>query len=64
MILSEVLTAGDKMTLVNIKASKKKKTNPKASKTTKLGSFIDMFGGIAGYPGPGDDGSVNATTTY
>lgn len=64
MILSEVLAAGDKMTLVNIKAAKKKKQNPKKSKTTKLGSFIDIFGGIAGYPGLGDDGSVTTSATY
>ncbi len=34
------------------KAVKKKKNNPKDSKTTKLGSFIDTFGGMAGYQNP------------
>lgn len=31
------------------KALKKKRTNPQASKTDRLSSFIDVFGGMAGY---------------
>lgn len=49
MKIYEVL-ASDKMVPIMLSAKKRKKNNPKRSKTTRLGSFIDMFGGMAGYP--------------
>lgn len=62
MTVNEVL-AGDKLVLVKIVAAKKKKANPLKSKTTKMNSFIDVFGGMAGIDAPGQDGSVNPTAT-
>ncbi len=56
MKINEVLP-DDRLTLVNIKALKKKKNNPKPSKTTKMNSFIDVFGGMAGYGGPDKEGT-------
>lgn len=51
MKLCEVMqTANDKRIEIIFRAVKKKKNNPKKSKTTKLDSFIDTFGGMAGYP--------------
>ncbi len=55
MKVYEVL-AQDKLTGVMFKAIKKKKNNPKKSKTTEIGSFIDVFGGLAGYDTPGEVG--------
>ena len=60
MKVNEVLAA-DKLIGVKFKAKKKKKNNPKASKTTRFNSFIDVFGGMAGYDKPGSGGSVNPT---
>jgi len=54
--VNEVL-ADDKLTLVNIIALRKKKNNPKPSKTTKMNSFIDVFGGMAGYGQPDKAGT-------
>lgn len=54
MKVHEVLAA-DKLILVKFVAIKKKKNNPIKSKTTKIGSFIDVFGGMAGYPSRGSD---------
>ncbi len=51
MKVNEILTKS-KLDLVKIIAHKKKKNNPIPSKTTKLTSFIDIFGGIGGYPSP------------
>lgn len=57
MKLCEVMqSAKDKKTEVMFKSAKKKKNNPKESKTTKLGSFIDTFGGMGGYPTGGEVG--------
>jgi len=58
MKINEVL-ADDKLTIVKLKATKKKKNNPKKSKTTKIGSFIDVFGGMSGIGAPGSGGDVN-----
>lgn len=55
MKVCEVL-ASDKLISVMFKAIKRKKNNPKKSKTTKLGSFIDVFGGMAGYATSDSDG--------
>lgn len=60
MKVNEVLAA-DKLTLVKFKALKKKKSNPKASKTTRMNTFIDVFGGMAGLDGTDGAGSVNPT---
>jgi len=57
-LLCEV-SAEDKIILVKIGAAKKRKNNPKKSKTTKMNSFIDVFGGMVGTPAPGSDGSVD-----
>ena len=62
MKVCEVL-ASDKLISVMFKAIKRKKNNPKKSKTTKLDSFIDVFGGMAGYDSPSGKGSVNPTTS-
>jgi hypothetical protein len=59
-ILNET-SASDKLTLVNFKALKKKKNNPKKSKTTRKNTFIDVFGGMAGLDAPGGGGSINPT---
>jgi len=65
MKLCEVMQSPeDKLTAVKFKAAKKKKNNPKASKTTKAGSFIDVFSGMAGYDSPGGKGSVNPSAGY
>ena len=50
MLLEVMRAAKDKRTEALLKASKRKKNNPKNSKTTKLNSFIDVFGGMADYP--------------
>jgi len=63
MKLSEVLSADDKLTLVKFKTTKKKKNNPIKSKTTKMNSFIDVFGSMAGYSEPRTKGSVNPTAS-
>ena len=55
MKVCEVL-ANDKLVGVMFKAIKRKKNNPKKSKTTKIGSFIDVFGGMAGYSTSDTDG--------
>ncbi len=60
MKINEVLP-DDRLTLVNIKALKKKKNNPKPSKTTKMNSFIDVFGGMAGYDSPDNAGDTVQT---
>jgi len=52
MLVNEVIAA-DKLIGIKFKARKKKKNNPAESKTTKMGSFIDVFGGMAGYSEPG-----------
>lgn len=53
MKLCEVMqSAKDKRTEVMFRAVKKKKNNPKESKTTRLGSFIDTFGGMDNYQNP------------
>ena len=51
MTVNEIL-ADEKLAGVKLKAVKKKKNNPIASKTTKLNSFIDVFGGMVGYTSP------------
>ncbi len=57
MKLCEVMqSAEDKKTEIMFTATKKKKNNPKKSKTTKIGSFIDVFGGMAGYQTPAEVG--------
>ena len=61
MRVDEVLAADDKLTVVKLGALKKKKNNPVKSKTTKLNSFIDVFGGMAGISEPGSNGSINPT---
>lgn len=61
MKLNEVLAADDKLTVVKIKAVKKKKNDPIKSKTTKMNSFIDVFGGMAGLDKTDSAGSVNPT---
>jgi hypothetical protein len=58
MLVNEIL-ADDKLMGIKIKAKKKKKNNPTKSKTTKLGSFIDVFGGMANYPDTTSAGSIN-----
>jgi hypothetical protein len=59
MKLDEVLAADDKLAVVKLGALKKKKNNPVKSKTTKMNSFIDMFGGMAGYGNARSAGSIN-----
>jgi len=59
MKIDEVLAADDKLSVIKIKAAKKKKANPIKSKTTKLKSFIDVFGGMAGISAPGSAGDIN-----
>lgn len=59
MMVHEVIfetSAPDKLTGVMFKAIKRKKNNPKNSKTTKMDSFIDVFHGIGGYDSPGKSG--------
>jgi len=51
MKLYEVMKlADDRKTEIMMIAAKKKKNNSRKSKTTKIDSFIDVFGGMAGYP--------------
>jgi len=60
MKLCEVmLSPEDKAMEVKFHAKRKKKNNPVKSKTTKMNSFLDVFGGMAGYSSPGGGGSVN-----
>jgi len=63
MKVDEVLAADDKLTLVKFKATKKKKNNPIKSKTTKMNSFIDVFGSMVGYNEPRTKGSINPTAS-
>ncbi len=51
----------DKLIQVMFKAMKKKKNNPKKSKTTASNSFIDVFGGLAGYDNPSGGGEGGMT---
>lgn len=44
-------------------ALKKKKTNPKESRTDDMNNFVDVFGGMAGYNGD-SDGSVIDDSHY
>ncbi len=63
MKVNEVLfetSAADKLTGIMFKAIKKKKNNPRNSKTTKMDSFIDVFGGISGYESPMEVGKGSA----
>ena len=62
MKLNEVISADDKSKVMAIKAKRRKKNNPKPSKTTKLNSFIDVFGGMSGYDSPEQKGTVNPST--
>lgn len=41
---------------------KRRKNNPKQSKSSRMKSFIDMFGGMSGYNAPGGSGSVSPDT--
>jgi len=49
----------NKANLIKIRAKIRKKNNPIPSKTTKLSSFIDVFGGMAGYDDPSKERGVN-----
>ncbi len=55
MMVHEVV-GKDKLINVMFKAKRRKKNNSKNSKTTKLGSFIDVFHGIGGYDSPSEVG--------
>jgi len=54
-----MLSPEDKAMEVQFIARRKKKNNPKESKTTKMNSFIDVFGGMAGYSSTRSRGSIN-----
>ena len=62
MKLFEIISASDKRTRVKLHALKRKKKNPIESKTTSLNSFIDVFGGMAGYDSTSQAGTVNPDT--
>ena len=62
MKILEIFSATDKRTLIKLHARKRKKKNPIESKTTSLGSFIDVFGGMAGYDSTSQAGTVNPDT--
>ena len=51
----------DKLTAVKIHAKKRKENNPKVSKNTKIKTFIDVFGGMAGYSSPNAHGRGHDT---
>jgi len=60
MKLCEVIHATTKRSIIDIHAKKRRKSNPKKSKTTALTSNIDVFGGMVGYDDPGSEtGSIN-----
>lgn len=52
----------DRKGKVLLKAKKRKENNPVRSKTTKHNSFIDVFGGMAGYP-INAQGNADSSTT-
>jgi len=60
MTINEIL-GDDKFIQVMFQAKRRKKSNPKKSKTTKMNSFIDTFGGMAGYSTPDTTGSGGMT---
>ncbi len=60
MMVHEVL-GSDKFIQTMFMAKRRKKNNPKKSKTTKMNSFIDTFGGLAGYSTPDTTGSGGMT---
>ncbi len=60
MKVCEVL-GSDKFIQTMFMAKRRKKNNPKKSKTTKMNSFIDTFGGMAGYSTPDTTGSGGMT---
>ena len=62
MKLLEILSAEDKKIKSYLHALRRKKNNPKKSKTTSKDSFIDTTGGMVYYETPGSAGSVNPST--
>lgn len=63
MKLCEVmLSPEDKAMEVKFHAKRKKKNNPIKSKTTKMNSFLDVFGGMAGYPTAAEVGKGQTVT--
>jgi hypothetical protein len=55
----EIVGMTDKEVKTKLHTMRRKKNNPVKSRTTKLDSFIDVFGGMSGYGGSSSSTNFN-----